>query len=133
MCIRDREGVHLLLVDDDPAALGAARRLCRRLGCRVTAVSAGREALAILTGERRVDILVTDVVMTEMSGFTLVDLASRARPDLPALYISGYPQEEAYWGGTPGARTAFLAKPLDLAELGTTLLSLLSPAGSEAV
>jgi putative two-component system response regulator len=134
------EGCRVLLVDDDDLTLRATRRLLERLGCIVDATGSSREALSKLTGGQSVDVLATDIVMPDMSGFTLSDLAVKARPGLPVLYISGYPQEEVYWGGTPGTRSTFLGKPLDVGEVRTALLGLLgsglpaAPAGpAEAV
>jgi putative two-component system response regulator len=80
-----------------------------------------------------VDLVVTDIVMPEMSGFTLVDQLSKVRPGVAVLYVSGYPKAEVYWGGTPGVRSAFLGKPLDADELRGTLLALLSPGEKESV
>ncbi len=122
---RQVEGLRVLVVDDDPDTLRATRRLLDRLGCIVTSADSSRAAVDILKGDRPIDLLVTDIVMPEMSGFTLVDLTSEVRPALPVLYMSGYPQEEVYWGGTPGARSAFLAKPMEIEELRGALESLL--------
>jgi len=48
-------------------------------------------ALAILEGERAVDLLVTDVVLPQVHGFFLARLAAVRRPGLPVLYISAVP------------------------------------------
>ena len=115
----------MLVADDDQATLRATRRILERFGCEVTAVASAREALACITGPEAIDLLVTDIVMPEMSGFTLVDIATRARKDLPVLYMSGYPQEEVYWGGTPGPRSAFMSKPMEIHELRDAVVDLL--------
>jgi putative two-component system response regulator len=124
------EELRVLVVDDDPATLRATRRLLEHLGCEVTSADAPRVAVDILKSEEPIDLLVTDIVMPEMSGFTLVDLTAGVRPGLPVLYMSGYPQDEVYWGGTPGARSAFLAKPMEIDDLRHAVESLLS--GPEA-
>ncbi len=119
------EGLRVLLVDDDPVVLDATTRLLERLGCEVDPVSEPRTAIQRLTEGEPPHVIVTDVIMPQMSGFTLVDLASRVIPDIPALYVSGYPQEEVYWGGSPGARSTFLAKPLEARELERALRTVL--------
>lgn len=119
------EALRVLVADDDEATLRATRRLLERFGCEVTAVLSAREALACITGPEAIDLLVTDIVMPEMSGFTLVDIATRVRKDLPVLYMSGYPQEEVYWGGTPGPRSAFMSKPMEIHELRDAVVRLL--------
>lgn len=121
----DLQGCRILLVDDDEMTLRSTKRMLQHLGCTVDAVASSREALVRLAGEVAVDVLVTDIVMPDMSGFTLADLAGRARPGLPVLYVSGYPREEVYWGGTPGTRSAFLGKPLEVGATRDALLGLL--------
>ena len=115
------EALRVLVADDDEATLRATRRILERFGCEVTAVASAREALSCITGPEAIDLLVTHIVMPEMSGFTLVDIATRARKDLPVLYMSGYPQEEVYWGGTPGPRSAFMSKPMRFTNCVTRL------------
>lgn len=123
--VNDLEGIRIVVVDDDEAALTSTARMLEQLGCVVRSARSARDALRILTRDAPVDILVTDIVMPEMSGFTLVDIASKARGGLPVLYMSGYPREEVYWGGIPGAPSAFLSKPLEIEELRRTLVALL--------
>jgi putative two-component system response regulator len=125
------EGVRVVLVDDDDEALTSTARMLGRLGCVVRSARSARDALRVLTRDAPVDVVVTDIVMPEMSGFTLIDIASKARGALPVLYMSGYPREEVYWGGIPGAPSAFLSKPLEIGELRRTLAGLL-PSDREA-
>jgi YesN/AraC family two-component response regulator len=67
----------------------------------------GAEALRIgLQHVERIDGLVTDVDMPEMSGVELARRLVEERPDLPVLYISGFGQE-----GLEGERSRFLSKP----------------------
>jgi len=73
------------------------------------------------------DVLVTGIVMPEMSGFTLVELALSVVPDLRVLYISGYEQEEVFWGGLPDAKSAFITKPIALDRLVGAVTRLLDP------
>lgn len=122
-------GLRILLVDDDELTLRSTKRMLQYLGCTVEAIGSSREALARLAGDAPVDVLVTDIIMPDMSGFTLADLAGKARAGLPVLYVSGYPRDEVYWGGTPGMRSAFLGKPLELEELRGALTSLLAEEG----
>ena len=125
--------VTVLLVDDDAATLRATNRILTRAGCSVLSAESPKQAVNIITGGTSLDLIVTDIVMPEMSGFTLVDLATRVTPDLPVLYISGYAQEEVYWGGTPGARSAFLTKPMEVDELIKAVEGLLQPGPNEGL
>ncbi len=123
--------IRVLLVDDDAATLRATRRMLTKLGASVVACSSPREALDHVTSGEGFDLVATDIVMPEMSGFTLVDLATRVLPNLPALYLSGYTQEDVYWGATPGQRSAFLTKPITFEDLTTTIGHLLGDLDSK--
>ena len=95
-------------------------------GWSVRETTSSKRALQILLTEDRVDLLVTDVVMPEMCGFTLVDVTSRVRSELPVLYVSGYPLSDEQWEGTPGARTRFVAKPLQIDEIRDAVAQLVN-------
>ena len=64
------------------------------------------------------DILVTDVIMPEVSGPELVARLRPTWPDLPVLFISGFTGEELSSRGDLAAGEAFLAKPYTPVELG---------------
>jgi len=123
-------GARCLVVDDDPAVARATAKLLTRLGAKVSTVNSAREALNRLTAGEDFDVIVTDIVMPEMSGFTLIELASRIKPGLAVLYMSGYAQEEVYWGGTPGARSAFIGKPIEVKALEASLERVLGWTGA---
>ena len=110
-------GLAVLLVDDEVATLRAMSRALESLGCVVRTAGCAADALEAVKEHPDIGLLVTDIVMPDMSGFTLVDLVARIRPDLPVLYVSGYPQADVYWGGTPGSRSAFLGKPVEVGDL----------------
>ncbi len=104
----------LLVVDDDPDVLDLTASLLRDGGYRVLSAPGGPEALALLERET-VDLVLTDVVMPGMTGFELVERARRHRPDLPAIYMSGYFDSMS---ATPAlSRYKLLAKPWKPREL----------------
>jgi len=70
--ISDKERT-LLLVDDSAFFRNMLSPVLKAAGYEVTAVSSGREALAILKKGRRFDALVTDIDMPEMDGFELAE------------------------------------------------------------
>jgi CheY-like chemotaxis protein len=96
----------ILLVEDEPTVREVTRAILERAGHRVLVAEAGLPALQLLgTLKDSLDLLITDVVMPEMSGPTLADRVRESRPGLQVLFISGH---------TRGARTEdgeFLAKP----------------------
>jgi CheY-like chemotaxis protein len=96
----------VLVVEDDTAVRSLVLRVLQRQGFAVLEATDGREALEVLrAAERRVDVLITDAIMPEMSGTDLIREARVAHPAVRALLISGYGESDLA-GGTP-----YLAKP----------------------
>lgn len=110
-------GETILVVDDDPAVLHLLGKVLMREGYLVLEATSPSEALAYRSPSRRIDLVVTDIVMPEMSGFRLVEVLREQRPDVRVLYISGYGQDEIQWAGVPGTAKGFLSKPLEPKEL----------------
>src|SRR5690606_2580466 len=99
----------------------AARSLAQR-GYTVHEAGSGREALEVMerTGGA-IDIVVSDVVMPEMDGPTLMDELRKRRPDLKIIFVSGY-AEEAFARNLPeGQQFAFLPKPFSLKQLAAAV------------
>ena len=69
-------------------------------------------ALAILGGSSdSIDLLLTDVVMPQMSGPEVAEKLTVVRPDIKVLYMSGYPDHPVFSHGGVKRGTAFLQKP----------------------
>ena len=110
---RDRRGSEtVLVVEDEPAVRELAARALAAAGYRVLQAPSGREALE--EAERAagtVHLLVTDVVMPDMSGQKLADALQQVRPDTRVLYMSGYTEDAIVHHGVLDAGVHFLAKP----------------------
>ena len=101
----------ILLAEDEPAVRMMVREALVRGGFRVLEAEDGEEALAVSRGhDGMVDLLLTDVVMPQMSGKQLADRLLLLRPLLRVLFMSGYTDREMV--GQLSARAAFLQKPL---------------------
>ena len=122
-------GESVLVVEDDPAVLGAIVAALHDLGYGTMTAENGAAALAILQSGARPDLLLSDVVMPGPVG--AVEMAERARrivgPGLPVVFTSGYAEDAlvAAGGLPPGAR--LLAKPWRMDELARRLRQALSP------
>jgi two-component system cell cycle sensor histidine kinase/response regulator CckA len=79
----------ILVLEDDELVRDVVQRTLRRLGYEVIAASRPSEAIA-LAREHAFDLLVTDVVMPEMTGDALAREIRSERPDLPVVFMSGY-------------------------------------------
>jgi DNA-binding NtrC family response regulator len=101
----------VLVVDDEEPVRRIAARILARHGFDVVTPESPQEALAIVAAPEgdEFDLLVTDIVMPQMSGTDLAARACESRPGLKVLFMSGYPDSA---GEVPGA-AAFLPKPFD--------------------
>ncbi len=81
----------VLVVDDDEAVLETAKETVADLGYRVMSAHNGREALQILKGFEKIDLLFSDIVMPGgINGIQLAEQARRLQPTLKVLLTSGY-------------------------------------------
>jgi CheY-like chemotaxis protein len=108
----------VLLVEDDAAVREAAARALRSGGYRVIAAAGAARALEALKAEAHPPaMLVTDVVMPEITGRELADQLRREQPGLKVLFLSGYAQDLIGRAGVLDPAESFLAKPFTAASL----------------
>lgn len=109
-------GKKILVVDDDRAIRMALKSAFVREGMTVVDADGGYEALDIL-GESKVDLIVLDVMMQDMDGFTLLQKL-RAKGDMtPVLMLSGKDQEIDQVLGLGLGADDYLTKPFHLSIL----------------
>jgi two-component system cell cycle sensor histidine kinase/response regulator CckA len=117
----------ILLVEDEEAVRAFAARALTSRGYTVHQAVSGAEALRILaeTGGR-VDLVVSDVVMPEMDGPTLLRELRKTQPNLKIVFVSGY-AEDAFARNLPDNESfSFLPKPFTLKQLATAVKAALS-------
>jgi len=109
----------VLLVEDEPSVRDLANRLLKQQGYRVLEAANGEEALRLVreTAGERIHLLLTDVVLPQMSGKELADQLKIFRPDLKVLYTSGYTDFAVVHHGVLNSGTHFLQKPFSLKTL----------------
>jgi two-component system cell cycle sensor histidine kinase/response regulator CckA len=113
------QGTILLVEDEDAVRAFGARALTQR-GYRVLEAATGVEALSLLETEA-VDLIVSDVVMPEMDGPTLLGEARARGITSRFIFVSGY-AEEAFRKNLPeGEEFGFLPKPFSLKQLTETV------------
>jgi signal transduction histidine kinase/CheY-like chemotaxis protein len=83
-------GESVLVVEDDEGVLAMAIESLEDLGYRVLVAHNGREALEIIKGSDKIDILFSDIVMPGINGAELAAEARRLRPSIKVLLTSGY-------------------------------------------
>lgn len=106
----------VLLVEDEEAVRAFAARALTSRGYTVLQAASGVEALAQIEGQK-VDLVVSDVVMPEMDGPTMLRELRKKHPKLSVIFVSGY-AEEAFRKNLPGGEQfKFLPKPFTLKQL----------------
>jgi PAS domain S-box-containing protein len=102
----------VLLVEDDEALRHLAARVLRDAGYTVLDSKAATEAVLLGTHHKgEIDLLLTDVVMPQMSGRTVAELLTQLRPAMRVLYMSGYTDDVVVTRGVRATEMQFLQKP----------------------
>jgi len=102
----------VLLVDDDPAIRDMTARMLRRAGNQVITVPTGAAALLRLAdAESPVDVVVTDVIMPDMSGTRLAEVLLERHPTVGVVFLSGYSAGTLNLDGLIRRGVVFVAKP----------------------
>jgi two-component system, cell cycle sensor histidine kinase and response regulator CckA len=123
----------VLLVEDEPQVRAASRRILERAGYRVLEARTGADAFRRFEElAAAVDLIVTDVVMPEMSGRELVARARAVRPALPVLFLSGYTDAAALQAQLLEPVNGFLQKPFTPEKLSHKVREVLDAAASVA-
>jgi PAS domain S-box-containing protein len=107
----------ILLVEDEEIVRRYAQTILRNNGYTVIAASGGSAALEAIESKKcRVALLVTDVVMPQMSGRELAQRLLRACPSVKVLFVSGYSEEAIIQQGVLDSVINFIQKPFSAGE-----------------
>ena len=103
----------ILLVEDEPLVRSLLEQILRRQGYNVLVAVDPTDAVAIARSPRgrRIDLLVSDVIMPVTNGPALAQGLRESRPDLRVLFVSGYNDDIVMRHGVMESGTAFLQKP----------------------
>ena len=130
---RAREGEVALIVEDDEAVRDSTIGLIEELGYSVLAARNSAEALELLRGSARVDLLFTDIVLRRgLDGRALALEARALRPALPVLFTTGYTENAIRGGGRLEQFAQFLAKPYTQEQLAVKIRATLDAAGAQS-
>jgi len=111
----------ILLVEDEDAVRMFGARALRNKGYQVLEAKNGESALEVLrrTDGPTIDLVVTDMVMPQMDGPTMVREVRKFRPDLKVIFISGYAEDRFRKSLGEEVAVEFLAKPFTLKQLAS--------------
>jgi DNA-binding response OmpR family regulator len=112
----------ILVVEDDEAVRRTTAAMLDALGFTVLVASDCREALALAgRQDSGVDLLLTDVVMPELSGKELCERLRVVRPHLEVLYMSGYTADVIAHHGILEDGVHFIQKPFTMDDLARAI------------
>ena len=119
----------ILLVEDEEAVRSFAARALKLRGYSVIEAAGGEEALEIVqTAKAPIHLLITDVVMPNMDGPTLVRAVKRIRPEMAVIFMSGYAEEAFRRNDERAEDLHFLPKPFGLKQLAAKVKEVLATA-----
>ncbi len=111
----------ILVLEDDISVRHISVRTLRGFGYQVMEAANGADARRLLSenGGRKIDLLLTDLIMPEMSGRRFADSLRAAHPNIKVLFISGYLEESLQPSDRCEPEMFFLPKPFDSEQLAT--------------
>ncbi len=123
----------VLVVEDDDAVRDIVVRILRRAGYQVAAADDLESArFALRNADRPLDLLLTDVILTDTTGPELAASLREELPYLAVLYMSGYTDEAIVRHGVLEEGTAYIEKPFRPRELLSKVWDVLSEGASGA-
>lgn len=122
----------VLLVEDESALLQVSRHMLQKSGFEVLATTSPLEARRLAAEHPGpIHLLITDVMMPEMSGAELWQAVRVLRPQMLGLFVSGYAPESLALPDLSEPGLNFLAKPFSFEQLSRKIGELLPPLGCE--
>ena len=113
----------ILVLEDDISVRHISVRVLRGLGYDVLEAANGDDAQQLIAkrARKKIDLLLTDMVMPQMSGRCFADWMGKASPGTKVVFISGYLQESLHPGDRRDQEMFFLPKPFDSQQLATKI------------
>jgi PAS domain S-box-containing protein len=121
----------ILVVEDDISVRHISVRLLRSLGYSVIEAATGDDAQRLINSQdcKKIDLLLTDMVLPKMSGRHFADWLRKASPQTKVVLISGYLEESLHPRDRRGQEMFFLPTPFASQQLATKIREALDSAG----
>ncbi len=119
------QGETILVVEDDATVRLLLADVLEELGYVVLLASDARPANPIVQSDRRIDLMMSDVMLPHIDGRKLAEIARAARPDLKVLFVTGYAENATYRGHFLDPGMDMLTKPFALDAFGAKVRSMI--------
>ena len=120
----------ILLVEDEESVRAFSARALKATGYEVFEAASGEEALEVLDElADQVDLIISDVVMPEMDGPTLLIHVRKRLPNVKVIFVSGYAEESVRKDIADDRSVEFLAKPYSLDQINSKVKEVLQALG----
>ncbi len=123
----------ILVVEDDPAVRTLAVKILLSCGYQVQESGNAFEALRLLKRNPQFDLVITDVIMPQMSGKELYDQIKSQLPQIKVLLMSGYTDDALAHHGVLDESLFFLEKPFSPAKLSGKVRGILGAAATHTI
>lgn len=114
-------GYSVLLVEDDPAVLRMTEKILKKYGFTVLSANTPGKAIDLaLNHDNKMDLLITDMILPELSGQKLAEKIKKKYPSLKTIFMSGYATDEIKQKNSHENSfdlTNFIQKPFKVSEL----------------
>ena len=119
------QGETILVVEDEATVRMILADALEELGYDVLVASDARPAIPILHSDRRIDLMVSDVMLPHVNGLKLAEIARASRPDLKVLFVTGYAENVMVRGDFLDSGMDMLTKPFALDDLGAKVRAMI--------
>ncbi len=119
------QGETILVIEDDATVRLILGDVLTELGYSVLLATDARPAIPILQSDRRIDLMISDVVLPHINGRKLAEIARASRPDLKVLFLTGYAEKAAVRGHFLDPGMDMLTKPFALDALGAKVRAMI--------
>lgn len=117
----------ILLVEDDESVMAFSARALEATGYEVFAADGGEEALEILDDiDNKIDLMISDVMMPEMDGPSLLVEVRKRLPDLKVIFVSGFAEDDIRGDLADDRSVEFLPKPYSFDQINTKVKEVLT-------
>src|SRR5689334_19754739 len=111
----------ILVVDDEEAIREIVSSMLHNAGYETQQASSGVEALSVINSGQSFDLMLSDLMMPEMDGITLLERVKEARPDMPAIMVTAVHDISVALAAIRNGAYDYLLKPFEREQLLATV------------